>query len=80
MQTQSLAFGEIPTFSWLEPFRVQCTQGNPAGSSGAPTPAGPSDSQNPFADDTFDPLKHMNLQSTDTKVMASGVSVGMELT
>ncbi|RUS72880.1 hypothetical protein EGW08_019354 [Elysia chlorotica] len=79
LQTQSLAFGEVPTFSWLEPFRRQCTQGNPAGSSGIQASSSgsgapnSSDSHNPFANDSFDPMKHMNLQTTDTKVMATDV-------
>ncbi|GFS13828.1 inositol polyphosphate 5-phosphatase OCRL-1-like [Elysia marginata] len=80
LQTQSLAFGEVPTFSWLEPFRVQCTQGNPAAPTAPQTlsstsRASKTSDSNPFADDTFDPLRHMNLQTTDTKVMATDVGL-----
>ncbi|GFN84722.1 inositol polyphosphate 5-phosphatase ocrl-1, partial [Plakobranchus ocellatus] len=77
-QTQSAAFGEIATFSWLDPFRLQCTQGNPVSSrlstSSGNAPAINSN-DNPFSVDTFDPLKHMNLTSTDVKVTTSDEKV-----
>ncbi|KAH9491544.1 hypothetical protein Btru_030906 [Bulinus truncatus] len=58
--SQEAAFGEpVAVFPWLEKYKRQSTDYNQ------------SSGENPFSEDIFDPLKHMNLGGTNMHVVAT---------
>ncbi|CAL1526777.1 unnamed protein product, partial [Lymnaea stagnalis] len=60
VQSHSSVFGEPTTFfTWLQKYRKQSTEYIQ------------SLAENPFVEDTFDPLKHMNLGGTNVHVVAA---------
>ena len=63
VHSMNAAFGS-PSFAWLVKYQRQTGE--------RPEPTVPQPPQNPFAEDTFDPMKHMNLDSTGAHVMATG--------
>lgn len=58
VQSQNEAFALPSTFNWLEKYMVQIN--------GVPEQLDLDD--NPFKNDVFDPLKHMNLKNSDSRV------------
>ncbi|XP_005098372.1 inositol polyphosphate 5-phosphatase OCRL isoform X2 [Aplysia californica] len=76
LQSMNAAFGALASFTWLAKYRLSRQKQQQQQQQQQAPPA----SENPFAADTFDPMKHMNLSDTGAHVLATDVASSSQST